>query len=202
MRSHEVPRRSSAHARFRAVLTQGLQSLTHGARRLRDRSLHRCRRWSALRQLAQNPRPRTVLFVCHANICRSPYAEAVARSLLPADIAIRSAGFVGPDRLSPPEAVAVAGERGLDLAAHRSQLITADHLRTSDVVLVMDPEQRRRLVSLQPALSARVVLLGDLDPEPVAQRAVQDPVEQPAAVFRSCYDRIDRCVGVLATLWI
>jgi hypothetical protein len=27
-----------------------------------------------------------------------------------------------------------------------------------------------------------------------------DPVEQPAEVFRDCYDRIDRCVGALAAL--
>ena len=46
-----------------------------------------------------------------------------------------------------------------------------------------------------------MVLLGDLDPEPITRRTVLDPVEQPAEVFRSCYDRIDRCVGALAVLW-
>jgi len=142
-----------------------------------------------------------VLFVCHGNICRSPYAAGVARKLLPAGVAVESAGFIGPDRPSPPEAIAVAGERGLDLAPHRSQLITADHLRNSDVVIVMDSRQRHRLVSLQRALSARVVLLGDLDPDAITRRTVLDPVEQPAEVFRLCYDRIDRCVRALATLW-
>jgi protein-tyrosine phosphatase len=141
-----------------------------------------------------------VLFVCHGNICRSPYAAGVARRLLPATVAVESAGFIAPNRPSPPEAVAVAAERGIDLAPHRSQLIAADHLRNSDVVVVMEEEQLRRLVSLLRELAARVVLLGDLDPEPITQRTVLDPVEQPAEVFRSCYDRVDRCVGVLAAL--
>jgi protein-tyrosine phosphatase len=183
------------------VHIETLVSAARAARHLPDRLLHPWRRRSALRRLAQFPRPGTVLFVCHGSICRSPYAAAVARRLLTAGVAVESAGFIGPDRPSPPEAIGVAGERGLDLSPHRSQLITADHLRNSDVVIVMDSQQRSRLVSLQRALAARVVLLGDLDPEPITRRTVLDPVEQTAEVFRSCYDRIDRCVGALAALW-
>jgi protein-tyrosine-phosphatase len=67
-------------------------------------------------------------------------------------------------------------------------------------MVVMDPQQRRHLIAMRPALSDRVVLLGDLDPEPITRRAVPDPVEQPSEVFRSCYDRIERCVRVFAAL--
>jgi protein-tyrosine phosphatase len=147
------------------------------------------------------PREGTVLFVCHGNICRSPYAAAAARRLLPPTVRVGSAGFVGPDRPSPPEAVAVAGERGIDLAPHRSQVIQMEHLREVDLVVVMDALQRHRLVNSRPELRGRVVLLGDLDPRPVTRRTIPDPVEQPAEVFRACYDRIDRCVGALAGSW-
>ena len=143
---------------------------------------------------------RRVLVVCHGNICRSPYAAALARRLLPPTVAVESAGFIGPDRPSPPEAVEVAAERGIDLGEHRSQLIDFEHVREVDLVIVMDTVQRRRLLSARPELRGRVVLLGDLDPGPVAARTVPDPVEQPAEVFRACYDRIDRCVGALAAL--
>ena len=174
-----------------------LRSLARGARHLPDRVLHPWRRRALERRLTLRPPPRVVLFVCDGNMCRSPYAAAVARRLLPPAIRVESAGFIGADRTSPPEAVAVAAERGLDLAPHRSRLLATEDLRDSDLILVMDRRQRRRLVGGRPQLAARVELLGDLDPLPISRRGVPDPVEQPADVFRACFDRIDRCVGAL-----
>jgi protein-tyrosine-phosphatase len=184
-----------------AVITDRLRPLAREAWHLPERLLHPWRRRTALRCLGRMHLPHTVLFVCHGNICRSPYAAAVARRLLPATVAVESAGFVGPDRPSPPEAVAVAAERGIDLAPHRSQLLEVDHVREVDLVIVMDDKQRNRLHSARHGLRGRVVLLGDLDPEPATRRTIPDPVDQPAEVFRACYDRIDRCVGALAGSW-
>ena len=176
-------------------------SLARSARNLRDRLLHPWLRRLIVRRLARRPRPATLLFVCHGNMCRSPYAAAVARRLLPAEVSIASSGFVGPDRPAPPEAVAAAAERHVDLSAHRSQLITLAHLRGAGLVVVMDEDQRHRVTDLRHALAGRVVLLGDLDPEPVEERSVPDPLNQPIETFRATYDRIDRCVQALAALW-
>jgi protein-tyrosine phosphatase len=167
----------------------------------RDRLLHPWRRRLTLRRLARTPRPAAVLFVCNGNICRSPYAAALARKLLPANVSIESSGFVGPGRPVPAEAALVAAERGLDLSAHRSRLIAPDSLRGADLVLVMDQAQYHRVLDLRRSLTGRVVLLGDVDPKPISQRLVVDPVNQPIEVFRSTYDRIDRCVRALAVLW-
>jgi protein-tyrosine phosphatase len=181
------------------VITDRLRSLAREALHVSERVLHPWRRRAARRRLERAPRPRTLLFVCHANICRSPYAAAAARRVLPLpSVSVLSAGFVGPDRPSPAEAVAIAAERGIDLAAHRAQVIGMAQLRAADLVIVMDRQQRRRLVSGRPALRHRVELLGDLDPEPITRRTVLDPFRQPAEVFRDCYDRIDRCVAALA----
>jgi protein-tyrosine phosphatase len=182
-----------------SVTTDRLRALARDALHLCERTLHPWRRRAVRRRLERAPRPRTLLFVCHANICRSPYAAAAARRLPPLSaVTVQSAGFVGPDRASPAEAVAVAAERGIDLAAHRSQVIGLAQLHAADLVFVMDRQQRRRLVSGRPGLRHRIELLGDLDPEPIRQRAVLDPFRQPADVFRACYDRIDRCVAALA----
>ncbi len=183
------------------MATFSLRAVAREAYHLPERLLHPWRRRGAWERLRSRPRPRTVLFVCNGNICRSPYAEALARRLLPAAVVVESAGFIGADRPSPPEAVQVAGERGLDLAPHRSQKLETSHLREVDLVVVMDEVQRHRLVSSRPELADRVLLLGDVDPGPVTRRAIPDPVEKPAPVFRSCDDRIDRCVGALAGLW-
>lgn len=182
------------------VIPESLRALARSARHLPDRLLHSWRRGSLGRRLALRPVPHTILFVCNGNICRSPYAAAVAQRLFTGTVAVESAGFIGPNRPSPPEAVAVAAERGLDLSSHRSKLLTPERLRAADVVVVMDGGQRRRIVRGHGAPAALVVL-GDLDPQPISRRAIPDPVDQPAEVFRSCYDRIDRCVRELAGLW-
>jgi protein-tyrosine phosphatase len=180
------------------VPAKTLRALARAARHLPDRLLHASRRTRATRRLARGLLPSRVLFICHGNICRSPYAAAAARTRFPRDIAVDSAGFFGPGRASPDEAIQAARERSADLSQHRSQLLSAVHLRHGDLFVVMDVQQRRRLLRGRHKLRGRVVLLGDFDPEPSATRTILDPVERPVEAFRSCYARIDRCVAGLA----
>ena len=177
------------------------RSVARFVRYLPDRVLHSLRRRSAARRLRRLSPPRGVLFICHGNICRSPYAAAWARLLLSAGTRVESAGFIGQGYLSPAEAVAAAGERGVDLAPHRSQQVTPELLDASDLVVVMDGAQRERILGARPALAGRTVLLGDLDPEPIARRAIYDPVFQSVEVFRATYARVERCTRVLCGLW-
>lgn len=142
-----------------------------------------------------------MLFVCNGNICRSPYAEAAARRALASSSrapSFGSAGLIGPDRPSPEDAIAAAAERGIDLAAHRSCLVTPELASKAELVLVMNSTQRRRLRGMLQLPARRLMLLGDLDPEPISTRAIPDPERRPIEEFRSCYARIDRCVDTLA----
>lgn len=143
-----------------------------------------------------------MLVVCHGNICRSPYAAAVlaqaaGRHALDG-IRVDSAGFIGPGRRPPGEARTVATRRGINMSGHVSKVVTPDIIRESDLIIVMDPRQRQAIVDRFEPPHACVVLLGDLDPEPIRRRAVLDPINQPEEVFDAVYRRIDRCVGVLA----
>jgi protein-tyrosine-phosphatase len=85
----------------------------------------------------------------------------------------------------------------VDLGAHRSQLLTPALVSGSDLILVMDTGQRVAVTTLLGQRAQRVVLLGDLDPEPIKRRAIQDPVEQPREIFDATYARIARCVRTL-----
>jgi protein-tyrosine-phosphatase len=181
------------------VITDTLRALARTARHFPDRVLHPSRRARAARRLARRLPPSRVLFICHGNICRSPYAAAVARTRFPRDVAVDSAGFIGPGRASPDEAIQAARERSTDLSTHRSQLLTPAHMSETDLFVVMDQAQRRRLLRGRQGLRDRVVLLGDFDPAPIETRVVLDPVERPVEVFRTCYARIDRCVAGLAS---
>jgi protein-tyrosine-phosphatase len=160
-----------------------------------DRLLHPLHRRRALAALRKRPAPVSVLVVCHGNICRSPFAAArLGGYVAPAGVRVGSAGFIGPNRPCPPEAVTAAARRGVDLAAHRSQLLTADVARRADLIVVMDPAQGRAIRERFGRLLRDIVVLGDLDPAPLARRTIHDPVDQSLQVFEQSYARIERCV--------
>ncbi len=160
-----------------------------------DRLLHPLRRRRALAALRRRSGPAAVLVVCHGNICRSPFAAArLSGYLAPARVRVESAGFIGPNRACPPEAVTAAARRGVDLSAHRSHLLTAETARRADLIVVMDPAQGRAIRDRFGRLLRDIVVLGDLDPAPLARRTIQDPVDQCLEVFEQSYARIERCV--------
>ena len=176
-----------------------MAELLSGLRRLPDRVLHPLRRRRALRALRGRHRPASVLVVCHGNVCRSPFAAALLRPAFVGNgVRVDSAGFMGPGRPSPPAAVAVAARYGVDLGAHRSELLTPNRARAAHLVVVMDPAQRREVCDRFGRARRDVLVLGDLDPERVETRTIRDPVERPPAVFEQTYARIERCVRELA----
>jgi protein-tyrosine phosphatase len=138
--------------------------------------------------------------VCHANLCRSPYAAAGLRRRFDAlglRIDVASAGYFNPNRAPPPEAIDAAAQRGIDMSTHRPQLVNKALLDAADLVVVMDTALSRAVRARRKA-AIRVLVLGDLDPEPIATRAILDPFGNPRAAFDHCYARIDRCTAELA----
>jgi len=160
-----------------------------------DRLLHRLRRRAAKRALRERRWPRTILVVCHGNICRSPFAAGLlARALGSRGTLVASAGFVGPGRAAPAEGSIAAARRGIDLSGHRSQLLTPVLAAEAQVIVVMDARQQRMVCERFGRAPSDVIVLGDVDPEAIVTRAIYDPVEQPLRAFEESYARIERCV--------
>ena len=167
-------------------------------RRVPNQMLHGSRRRAALASLAARPKPATILVLCNGNIFRSPFAAAVLRRTVGSSgIRVESAGLIGPGRPSPPDAVVAAAERGIDLSTHRSRLVTSELVRAADLIVAMDPLQHRVVREHFGRAPRDIVFLGDLDPEPAASRAIEDPVEQGPEVCGRVYTRIERCVTEL-----
>jgi len=175
-----------------------LRDLLRRVRRTPERLLHPLRRRRAVETLRGRPRPRTLLVVCHGNICRSPMAAALLdRELAAFGIEVQSGGFIGFNRPAPAEAMAAAEHHHVDLTNHRSRLLTAELVRTADLIVVMEPTQRRQLCERFGRRPTDVILLGDFDPAPVEMRTIRDPVEESREVFDQVYERIARCVREL-----
>ena len=173
--------------------------LARTLRRLPERVLHPLRRQVARNALRGRRLPRLTLVVCHGNICRSPYAAGALRCLVAHgdDGRVVSAGFIGADRPSPPEAVAVAAAHNVDLSRHRSRPLLAGEVQAADLIVVMDAAQGRAMRRAHGWHRRDIVVLGDLDPLPIKTRAIRDPVDQPREVFEETYSRIDRCLHEL-----
>lgn len=141
--------------------------------------------------------PQRLVFVCTGNICRSAYAEAVARAHgLPAI----SAGIATtPGLPANPQAIAEARNRGIDLSGHRTTAWQDIGLQPGDVVL---PAQLRHLLAIRSrALGAGcgLVLMSRFGHERFV--AVRDPYGRDDAVFRQVFDDIDWLVQNMARYW-
>jgi protein-tyrosine-phosphatase len=85
-----------------------------------------------------------ILVVCHGNINRSPFAEALIRHLRP-EFSVLSAGLHTHDgRRAARRARESAIRHGIDLEAHRSRQLT-DNMLDTDLILYMDGANARRL---------------------------------------------------------
>src|SRR5688500_9197236 len=153
-----------------------------------------------------------VLFVCLGNICRSPLAEGVFRSLvrsrgLDAHYHVDSAGtgawHVGeaPD----PRSIAVALKNGVRLTGQARQVEAAD-LEDFGYLIAMDRQNLTELRALARGTraahgaSAAIHLLREFDPEPEDQQ-VPDPYHGGQEGFDRVYAMVVRaCAGLLDTL--
>jgi protein-tyrosine-phosphatase len=111
---------------------------------------------------------KTVLFVCTANICRSPMAAAILRRRiadmgLADQVNVESAGVWARDgQPAAEDAVTVLAGRGISLAEHRSRTLTEKMLEGADVVLAMEEAHRRSIFYLAPKHLRKVLLLTEL----------------------------------------
>ena len=191
--------RSQVHGATRRSIRSMKVPANRFLRHLPDRLLH-ARRRAAATALLRRSDVTSILFVCHGNVCRSPYAEAAfARALdrrAGVSVQVASAGFIGPGRIPPETALAAAERRGLDLSDHRSRLVTPEIIRAASVVVVMAADQAAG-IRFRYGRDVHVLMLGDLDPLPIATRTVTDPWGRSANEFDLVFDRIDRCIGEL-----
>lgn len=94
-----------------------------------------------------------IMFVCHGNICRSPMAEFVMKSLaarvgaeLHIDSSATSREEIG-NGIYPPAANTLS-LYGIDSDGHRARQFTVDDYNACDMVIVMEDYNRRNLLRL------------------------------------------------------
>ena len=100
----------------------------------------------------------SILFVCLGNICRSPLAEGILRSVaeergLGGQVLIGSAGTGGWHSGSAPDprSIAIAARHGIDISRQQARKVQADDFERFDLILGMDWSNTDDLRALVPA---------------------------------------------------
>jgi protein-tyrosine phosphatase len=152
-----------------------------------------------------------LLFVCLGNICRSPTAEGVMRSLLERDgldheVELDSAGTGSWHVGSAPDvrAAQVARRREVELRGPARQ-VTPEDFVDYDLLLAMDRDNASALRALaaDEEQRAKVRMLREFDPDSVArgELEVPDPYYGAPGGFEEVFEIVRAaCEGLLAEL--
>ncbi|CAF9928324.1 hypothetical protein IMSHALPRED_007438 [Imshaugia aleurites] len=153
-------------------------------------------------------RPISVLFVCLGNICRSPMADAVFRSLTASDQRLGQIDSCGTGAYhegdSPdPRTMSMLQDNGIVDYEHSARKIQVADFDTFDYILGMDNENVHDLLRLKTRvlknkhaglnkdkLSAKVMLFGDFGGKKGEQ--VADPYYGENNGFAVAYEQMER----------
>jgi len=146
--------------------------------------------------------PVKILMVCLGNICRSPLAEGILQSKLPADKFIVDSAGTGdwhagqsPDHRS----VLAAKNRGLDISMQKARQIKKSDFTDFDHIFVMDSSNFKDVTRLAPTAEskAKVILMMD-EIFPGQKVDVPDPYYGSTKDFDSVYDMLDEVCELVA----
>ena len=137
-----------------------------------------------------------VVFVCTANICRSPMAEGLLKhhwkNQSRTSLMVSSMGIQMIDNQPASEhAVAVCAENGVDISCHRSRALHPEELQKANLILAMEPFQQRHLQLLAPKLKDKVFLLAKWPEESRRRGVITDPIGRSLRVYRKIFKVIN-----------
>lgn len=138
-----------------------------------------------------------IVFVCKGNICRSPFAEGIARS-----VGVNAISYGLNAKEGQPAdhgATLAAGKFGVSLDFHRTRLLRPEVIALGDLLVVMQPDQLTSLARVIPRSPPAAVLLG-MWTEPL-HPYVFDPYGLPMSEFDRCFGLIRDATLQLAAAW-
>ena len=138
-----------------------------------------------------------ILLVCTGNTCRSPMAEGIINKLISEkkidSIEVNSAGTGTIDGSPATDyAIEVAKHWDIDIAGHRSTVLTANLIRQADLILAMGHEHVQRIISSDKSARDKTHLLkGFPNPCNPTQERVEDPIGGSLEQYNQTFLELD-----------
>ncbi len=142
-----------------------------------------------------------ILFLCHGNICRSPMAEFIFKSLLGnrTDILVESKAVSAEEIGNPiyPLAASALKRHGIPYAGHRARRVTKEDYNAFDYLVVMEEYNLPRLFRIiGDDLEGKVHRLMDFTDTP---GDIEDPWY--SGRFDAVFNQIQKgCIALLHTI--
>ena len=147
---------------------------------------------------ATRNRPKRILFVCTANICRSPMVAAMFNALAEErGLAYRaeSAGVAAlTDEDMAPNARAALEEVGIYAEDHRARRVSEEMLEEADLVLTMGPRHVAALRRLGADPEGKVYTLPEYALGASGEEGIPDPYGHTMTAYRASVRQLLGCV--------
>ena len=163
-----------------------------------------------------------LLFVCTGNSCRSVMAKALLEKIMKEkgrnDVEVLSAGIMMMGGIGATEPTKeILKREGMDVSAHISQRVTQDMLKKSDIILVMERLQEKRILEIVPGAKNRLFLLKEFA-NPVRNNHfnlakisngakisdngfdIYDPIGKPLGFYENTYEIIKEAVERISNI--
>lgn len=138
-----------------------------------------------------------ILFICTANICRSPVAEGILRRRLQEEFmdgwTVSSAGtWATEERGAARNSIMVMDKRDIDISDHISRGVTAAILQEADLILCMEAGHAEALAAEFPEeAGGKVYMLSQM----VGRRHdVADPYGSPLSDYQRMADEVEALI--------
>ena len=137
-----------------------------------------------------------ILFICHANMCRSVMAEYLLKKYLPSAEVFSRGIYAETEQTVPQSVVLFLAEQGIDWAGYKPRQLGEQDLAAADWVFCMEPGQVEKLTDRYAQYTDKIWLLNEfaLDKE----TAVEDPVNLKGRAFTKVAKRLQEAVWACA----
>ncbi|HSM58215.1 MAG TPA: hypothetical protein VK879_18825 [Candidatus Sulfomarinibacteraceae bacterium] len=137
-----------------------------------------------------------ILFVCTANICRSPVAEGLLQRHFEEQgmdaWTVASAGtWATQERGASRNSILVLADRGIDIGSHQSRMVNREMLEEADLVLCMESGHAEALHAEFPEMGYKVFMLSQM----VGKRhSIADPYGAELPAYQRMLNEVETLI--------